>query len=146
LRRWLGAAALVRPRADGGRVVVVAPGELRPVQALVRWRPLWHADRELEDRTALHLPPAARLAALTGRSAAVHELLSLAELPPGAEVLGPVPVPERAGDEDAERLLVRVPRRQGAALAATLRAAAAVRSARKSEGSVRIEVDPVVIG
>ena len=56
-------------------------------------------------------------------------------------VLGP-----RPGEEPAERLLVRVPRRDGLALAAALHAAAAVRSARKSDGPVRIEVDPVVIG
>jgi primosomal protein N' (replication factor Y) (superfamily II helicase) len=111
----------------------------------VRWRPTWHAERELEDRTALHLPPAARLAALTGTAAAVHELLALTELPAGAEVLGPVPVAVRAGDEAAERLLVRVPRRHGAELAAALHAAAAVRSARKSAGAVRIELDPAVI-
>jgi primosomal protein N' (replication factor Y) len=145
LRRWLGAAALVRPQADGGRVVVVAPGELRPVQAAVRWRPTWHAERELEDRASVHLPPAARLAALTGPAGGVHELLSLADLPPDAEVLGPVPVPVRSGDEAAERLLVRVPRRDGAALATTLHAAAAVRSARKGSGTVRIELDPIVI-
>src|SRR5205814_132776 len=57
LRRWLNAAALVRA-APAGRVVVAATGELRPVQALLRWQPLWHAERELADRAALHLPPA----------------------------------------------------------------------------------------
>jgi primosomal protein N' (replication factor Y) len=145
LRRWLGAAALVRPGSQGGRVVVVAPGELRPVQALLRWRPVWHASRELEDRTALHLPPAARVAALTGPPEAVADLLTLADLPAAAEVLGPVPMPVRAGDDAAERMLVRVPRRHGPALAESLRAAAAIRSARKSEGAVRIEIDPAVL-
>jgi primosomal protein N' (replication factor Y) len=145
LRRWLNAAALVRPRRGGGRVVVVAAGELRPVQALLRWRPGWHAARELEDRETLHLPPAARLAGLTGPPDAVRDLLTLAELPAGAEVLGPVPAPVRPGEEAAERLLVRAPRRTGGQLAATLHAAAAVRSARKAPGAVRIELDPVVI-
>ena len=145
LRRWLGAAALVRAAPDGGRVVVVAPGELRPVQALLRWRPMWHAARELDDRTALHLPPAARVASLTGPADAVGDLLSLADLPPAAEVLGPVPVQVRSGDDAAERMLVRVPRRQGLALAEALRAAAAIRSARKADGAVRIAIDPVVL-
>ena len=145
LRRWLGAAALVRSRADGGRVVVVAPGELRPVQALLRWRPDWYAERELAERSALHLPPAARLAALTGTTAAVHELLSLTELPAAAEVLGPVPVAGRPGEEPGERMLVRVPRRDGPPLSTALHASAAIRSARKSPGAVRIELDPVVI-
>jgi primosomal protein N' (replication factor Y) len=145
LRRWLGAAALVRPAPAGGRVVVVAAASLRPVQALVRWSPAWHAERELAERSALHLPPAARLAALTGPAEAVRDLLSHAALPAAAEVLGPVPVEAEVGAEGVERMLVRVPRRDGATLAAALHAAAAARSARKSEGAVRVEIDPIVI-
>jgi primosomal protein N' (replication factor Y) len=163
LRRWLAAASLVRGKPAGGRVVIVAPGELRAVQALVRWRPRWHADRELDDRRALHLPPAGRMAALTGAAPAVAELMAGLELPPAAEVLGPVPViptsrggaapgPRSTGsegldeDELVERLLVRVPRTQGAALAAGLKAAQAGRSARKAKGTVRVEIDPAILG
>jgi primosomal protein N' (replication factor Y) (superfamily II helicase) len=146
LRRWLNAAALVRGGPDSGRVVVVASGELRAVQALVRWQPLWHADRELDDRTALHLPPTARLAALTGTAAAVQEVLDLTTLPRGAELLGPVPVVTDDGGIEHERLLVRVPRPDGNALAEQLRQAAAVRSARKSPDTVRIELDPLEVG
>jgi primosomal protein N' (replication factor Y) len=43
-------------------------------------------------------------------------------------------------------MLVRVPRRDGPALSTALHAAAAIRSARKSPGAVRIELDPLVIG
>jgi primosomal protein N' (replication factor Y) len=144
LRRWLNAASLVRGSGDGGRVVVVAPGELRPVQALLRWQPRWHAERELEDRRSLHLPPAGRMAALTGSPDAVAELLGLAKLPPAAEVLGPVPA--IGGEPDDERILVRVPRVRGQELAAALKAAQATRSARKAPGSVRVEIDPVALG
>lgn len=144
LRRWLNAASLVRGSGDGGRVVVVAPGELRPVQALLRWQPRWHAERELEDRRALHLPPAGRMAALTGAAPAVAELLDTAALPPAAEVLGPVPALN--GEPDEERILVRVPRVRGQELAAALKAAQAMRSARKAQGSVRVEMDPVLLG
>ena len=151
VRRWLAAAALVRGAAAGGRVVVVAPGELRPVQALLRWQPRWHAERELEERRALHLPPAGRMAALTGAPSAVAELLAALDLPTGAEVLGPVPASGRVpggGNEGlpAERMLVRVPRAQGAELAAALKAAQAGRSARKAAGVVRVELDPAVLG
>lgn len=151
VRRWLAAAALVRGNAAGGRVVVVAPGELRPVQALLRWAPRWHAEHELDDRGALHLPPAGRMAALTGSASAVADLLALLELPAGAEVLGPVPVVGRLpGQPDAaetgERMLVRVPRQLGAELAAALKAAQATRSARKAAGTVRVELDPAVLG
>jgi primosomal protein N' (replication factor Y) len=58
LRRWLTAAALARPAADGGRVVVVADGGLAPVQALLRWDPTWFAARELAERRELGFPPA----------------------------------------------------------------------------------------
>jgi primosomal protein N' (replication factor Y) len=151
LRRWLAAAALVRGARAGGRVVVVAPGELRAVQALVRWQPRWHAERELDDRRTLHLPPAGRLAALTGVAPAVAEFLATLELPALAEVLGPVPVLATAAstaavDEPAERMLVRVPRAQGAALAAALKVVQAGRSARKAAGTVKVELDPAVLG
>jgi primosomal protein N' (replication factor Y) len=137
LRRWLNAAALAAPQAP---VVVVADAGLAVVQALVRWDPFGHADRELAERTTLGFPPAVRLAALDGPPAAVAGLLALAALPPSADVLGPVPA--GAG----ERMLVRTPRADGAGLAAALHAAAAVRSARKETGPVRIQVDPAALG
>jgi primosomal protein N' (replication factor Y) len=132
LRRWLAAAALARPAADGGRVVVVADHGLPAVQALVRWDPAGAAVRELADRTALGFPPATRMASVTGSAAAVADLLAGVDL---FEVLGPVP------DGDGERAFLRVPRAQGPALATALKAAAAVRSARKAE-PVRVEMDP----
>src|SRR5690606_18244628 len=139
LRRWLAAATLARPASQGGKVVVVADGGLATVQALVRWDPAGFAARELAERRELGFPPAARMASVTGPAAAVADLLALAALPDGAVTLGPVPV--AGGDE--ERLLIRVAQRSaGAALASALHAAAGVRSARKAEGSVRIQVDP----
>ncbi len=137
LRRWLNAAALAAPQAP---VVIVADAGLAPVQALVRWDPAWYAARELAERTALGFPPAVRLVALDGPPAAVAALLDHAVLPASAEVLGPVPT------ADGERMLVRTPRADGAALAAALHAAAAVRSARKEPGAVRIQVDPAALG
>ncbi len=140
LRRWLAAACLVRPAADGGQVVVVADGGLPPVQALLRFDPGWYADRELAERRALGFPPAVRMASLTGAPDAVAELLDLAELPGGADVLGPVPLESQP---DTERALVRVRRAAGPALAAALHAAAGVRSAKKATDSVRIQIDPL---
>ncbi len=165
LRRWLNAAALVRPAAEGGCVVVVADAALSPVQALVRWDPVTHADRELAERNELRFPPAIRLASLTGPEDAVREVLAAADLPAGADVLGPVPavgdgrrgrvgaghgeasqVNGEAGHGHGEpgvaRMLVRVDRRNAAALAAALRAAQATRTARKDSGVVRLQLDP----
>jgi primosomal protein N' (replication factor Y) (superfamily II helicase) len=92
LRRWLNAAALVRPGASGGAVTVVAEAALPAVQALIRWDPVTHADRELAEREALRFPPAVRMAALSGPGRAVAELLAAAVLPPEADILGPIPL------------------------------------------------------
>lgn len=144
LRRWLGAAALVRSADEGGQVLLVGDAEVRAAQALVRWDPAGLAARELEERTALELPPAVRLAAVTGPRDAVQAVVGRLELP-SAQVLGPVVVPGsgRPGALEADvRALVRVPRAQGAVLARALAASAAVRSARREGGSVRIQLDP----
>jgi primosomal protein N' (replication factor Y) len=134
LRRWMTAAALV---IAGGTVVVGADSGVPAVQALVRWDAPWFADRELRDRAELGFPPAVRMAAITGVAGAVADLLAVAELPARAQVIGPVPA-----DDGAERILVRVPRPEGAALAAALKTAAAGRSARKAPDPVKIVLDP----
>ncbi|WP_344173146.1 primosomal protein N' [Pilimelia columellifera] len=138
LRRWSAAAALARPAAAGGTVVIVADAALAPVQALVRWDQAWFAARELAERRELGFPPAARMASVTGAAAAVADLLHQARLPEGAELLGPVP----AG-ADQERMLIRIRRGQAAALAAALHEAAAARSARKAPLPARIQIDPL---
>jgi len=160
LRRWMNAAALVRPASDGGAVVVVADSGGPAVQALIRWDPVTHAERELAERVTLRFPPAVRMAALTGPASAVRAVLSAAALPPGADVVGPVPVgagsphgdpgasgPASTGEAarpgaDQARALVRVPRSGGLALAAALRAAQALRTAQKEAGVVRLQLDP----
>ena len=142
LRRWMAAAALVRPASDGGTVQVVADPAHRAVQALVRWDPVGFAERELDEREAVHLPPAWRLAELTGPAPAVEELLGLCDLPTHADVLGPVGLDEG----EVVRTLVRVPLHESVALTTALGRAAGVRSARRSPGSVRIRVDPVDLG
>lgn len=149
LRRWMGAAALVRP---GGPVIVGADAAIPVVQALIRWDPAGFADRELAERIELGFPPAVRMAALTGEPAAVRELVEASRLPDSHQLLGPVPLPAtehgpppgpgRADARAQERLLIRVPRADGAALAAALHAGAATRSARKAPDPVRIELDP----
>jgi primosomal protein N' (replication factor Y) len=97
LRRWLNAAALVRPAAAGGAVAVVAEAGLPAVQALIRWDPVTHAEREMAERQALRFPPAVKMAALSGSYTSVAELLAAAALPPEAEVLGPILLDGDAG-------------------------------------------------
>jgi len=138
LRRWFAAAALARPAAEGGRVVVVGDRGLAPVQALTRWDPAGAAERELADRAALGFPPASRMAAVDGAAAAVGEVAA-ALASSDLELLGPV----TAGE--GERLLVRSSRSAGRELAAALKAVVAVRSARKAE-PVRVQLDPQLLG
>ncbi len=138
LRRWLAAAALARPAGQGGRVVVVADGGLAPVQALLRFDPGWLAARELAERRELGFPPAVRMGSLTGVAEAVSDLVATARLPEGTDLLGPVPA-----DGDRDRMLLRVPRSGGRALADALHDAAGVRSARKAPDPVRVQMDPI---
>ncbi|MEW9548688.1 primosomal protein N' [Nonomuraea sp. NPDC050783] len=136
VRRWMNAAALLRPAAE---LVVLADAALPAVQALVRWDPITHAERELADRAELGFPPAVRMATLTGPAAAVRQMLDEAHLPADAQVLGPVPV----DDAGQERAMIRVRRNGGAALATALKGASGVRAARKTPDVVRVSVDPL---
>jgi primosomal protein N' (replication factor Y) len=136
LRRWLNAAGLV---ARGGSVVAVGDPAHPALQALVRWDPDGHARREAESRAEAHLPPASRLATISGEPGAVDDALTLLDLPPGAEVLGPVPA-----DDGQSRVVVRVPRVHGPAMSHALGEVQRVRSARKLD-PVRIQVDPVTL-
>jgi len=159
LRRWLGAASLVRSAEEGGQVIVMADSGHPVVQTLIRWDPIGLAERELAERRELGFPPAVRLATLTASAQACEELLVLLKLPPSAEVLGPVPLPDQpvlghgggptANDELAQplvRYLVRAPRAEGAALAKALHAGQSVRSAAKASEHVRVQLDPADIG
>jgi primosomal protein N' (replication factor Y) len=139
LRRWLDAAALARPGDRGGRVVAVGDPADPVLQALVRWDPVGFAQRELADRQSAHLPPASRLATLTGPEAEVQAAAAALRLPAGAELLGPVPT----GD-DGVRLVVRVPRPSGGDLSRALVEMQGVRDARKLP-PVRVQVDPVAL-
>ena len=147
LRTWLAAAALVRPAGEGGQVLLVGDGAPVPTQALVRWDPAGHADRELAERGEIGLPPAAHLAVLTGPRDAVTALLGRLELPRDAVVLGPVAVGEPATDQlDPEatrevRALIRSPWARGPAVARALRAGVAARSA-GGLTPVRVRLEP----
>lgn len=132
LRRWSNAVGLVRP---GGRALVVGDPAHPAVQALVRWDHGGFAERESTERQAAHLPPASRLATISGEPGAVDDAVTLLDLPDAAEVLGPV------ASEEGSRVVVRVPRALGGDLARALGQLQRVRSSRKLD-PVRIQVDP----
>jgi primosomal protein N' (replication factor Y) len=149
LRRWLNAAALVRP---GGSVVVLAEATLPAVQALIRWDPVTFSERELAERAELGFPPAVRMASVTGPADAVADFVGVLSssgdgLPARAEVLGPVPVDAGPGvsAETRERALIRIGRGDGLELARALHAVQATRSARKDGGAIRVQLDPAEV-
>ncbi len=90
-RRWANAAALVRPASAGGAVLAVGESAHPGLQALIRWDPAGLARREIDERVSAHLPPASRVATVTGEPDDLESALPALELPAGAEVLGPVP-------------------------------------------------------
>jgi primosomal protein N' (replication factor Y) len=133
LRRWSDAVALA---AAGGRAVVVGEPGHPALQALVRWDQPGFARREAAQRAEAHLPPASRLATISGEAGALDDALTLLAAPAGAEVLGPVQV-----GEEQWRAVVRVPRAEGPALSRALLELQRLRSSRKLD-PVRVQVDP----
>ena len=153
LWRWMSAAALVRARGEGGVVTVVADASIPTVQSLIRWDPVGHAEADLAARAEVGLPPSVHMAAIDGPAEAVTALLDVAGLPDQADVLGPVDLPagvRRPAGIPAGvpviRMLVRVRREQGLALAAALRRGVRVLSARQSHEPVRVQIDPPHVG
>ena len=114
---------------------MVGDPALPALQALVRWDLSGFAERELLERQAAHLPPASRLATISGEAGAVDDALTLFVPPTGAEVLGPVE------HEEESRVVIRVPRAHGPALSLALGELQRIRSSRKLD-AVRIRVDP----
>ena len=151
VRRWANAAALVRPAAEGGRVLVVGDPSHPGLQALVRWDPGGLARREIDERQSAHLPPASRVATITGDPDDLEAALPGLALPTGAEVLGPVPVEtswegrDQRSDGEQVRYVVRVPRAVGPALSTALGELQVHRSTRKLP-HLRVEVDPAELG
>jgi primosomal protein N' (replication factor Y) len=129
-RRWFNALALAREVAPA-----VAVGDSVNLQALVRADPIGLASRELATRAATHMPPIGRLATVDGPDDVVG-FLATRPWTPNTEVLGPV------HHDGVERLILRAPRREGAALAAALHEVQAERSAAKLP-PVRVRIDPV---
>ncbi|KRD36300.1 primosomal protein N' [Oerskovia sp. Root918] len=154
LHRWLAAAGLVRSAREGGQVLLVGDAAPGPTNALVRWDPAGFADRELAERRELDLPPAVRVAAVTGDRQAVDAVVARVGLADASTTLGPVEVAEAAGRparggpardpslQPPVRTIVRVPLREGRRLARELSASLAVRSAKREGGTVRVQLDP----
>jgi primosomal protein N' (replication factor Y) (superfamily II helicase) len=151
IRRWLNVVALVRSGADGGSVIAVGESSGRALQALVRVDPGGFAARELQERAAARFPPAVTLITVEGAQEPLAEFVSLVQQPAHTELLGPAEPDGRRPPADGDqgpilRLTLRAPLGDGPKLVHAAKEAAAIRSARKSSGSLRIKVNPVDLG
>ncbi|MCC2592954.1 hypothetical protein LKO27_05950 [Tessaracoccus sp. OS52] len=147
LRRWLNAMALCRPPEEGGTVMAVtastADGPQHPtLQALVRGDVGGFMERELAERAAVGLPPAAKVVRVGGDPDALTEFLDNDPFE-GVDILGPTEL--RGGPEPEFAALLRVPLERGKDLVTSVKAAAAIRSARKEGGRLYLQVDPEVM-
>ncbi len=145
LRRWMNAAALVRSAQEGGIVVVTAEESVE-VSSLVRWDPAGHAEREFALRHELGLPPAMRLASLTGREDDVAAFQAALKLPDAVRSIGPAPVPYPASGPGADeipdyRTILLFPYSMAAAVTADMRALKVSNAARRIGSPVQVRCD-----
>ena len=152
-RRWFNAAALVRPAADHGLVVITAD-DSAGVGALLRWDPAGYAQRELELRQELQLPPAVRVASVTGGRTAVAHFTTAVEQRLGAQgmalraagpaplVLGVAAAPGRGAGDDVRTLLF-IPYAQATEATKVMRAVKAASAAKRSDDPVQLRLDGV---
>ncbi len=147
LRRWFRAASLVKPSSEGGLVVVTADQEA-VVAPLVRWDPAGAAAREMQLRRELQLPPAVRIAALTGKASGIEAFMADFELGGSLRSVGPVELPsrevqERPGESSEHRLLLFFSYQDGPKVTAALRHRKAALAAKRVPDPVQVRCDGI---
>ena len=96
-------------------MIAVGESSGRALQALVRTDPGGFAAREMAERTQAGFPPSVRVVVVEGAPETLADFAALTRLPAGAEILGPVEV-SGTPDSNLQRLVLRSPRGEGAAL------------------------------
>lgn len=142
LRRWCTAMSLCRPASEGGTVLAVGEPPQPALQAMVQGDITGYVSRELAERAAAGLPPAARVVRVGGDPAAVSDFLDNDPFD-GVEVIGPTTI--RAEPSPEAVVLLRTPLTGGRDLVRHVKHAAAVRSARKEGGRLYLVADPNVM-
>ncbi|MDD7837103.1 primosomal protein N' [Paenarthrobacter sp. AB444] len=160
VRRWFNAASLVKPASEGGLVVITAD-DTAATGALLRWDAAGYASRELELRKELQLPPAVRVASVTGTRADVGHFAGTFEAgAPLAKRLrkaGPAPVQQFVGpsstvgpssavsgqDEVDVRMLYFIPYADAAEATRAMRAVKVASAAKRTAGPVQLRLDGV---
>ncbi|NQD87566.1 primosomal protein N' [Paenarthrobacter sp. CM16] len=153
VRRWFNAASLVKPARQGGLVVITAD-DTAATGALLRWDASGYASRELALRRELQLPPAVRVASLTGaRADVVHFAEAFeASTAPGKKLrsAGPAPMlmssgaPSSVNEADADvRTLYFIPYADAAEATRAMRAVKVASAAKRTSGPVQLRLDGV---
>jgi primosomal protein N' (replication factor Y) len=157
VRRWFNAASLVKPASQGGLVVITAD-DTAATGALLRWDAAGFASRELALRKELQLPPAVRVASVTGSRADVAhfsdvleanaELDSIARLrkagPAPVQLSGSLQASGGAAEGDAEvRTLYFIPYAVAAETTRAMRAVKVASAAKRTSGPVQLRLDGV---
>ncbi|WP_026546876.1 primosomal protein N' [Paenarthrobacter nicotinovorans] len=153
VRRWFNAAALVKPAREGGLVVITAD-DTAATGALLRWDAPGFASRELALRKELQLPPAVRVASVTGARADVAHFAEAfdAGASPGTKLrsAGPAPLQLFCGSQspvaapEAEvRMLYFIPYADAAETTRAMRALKAANAAKRTSGPVQLRLDGV---
>jgi primosomal protein N' (replication factor Y) len=153
VRRWFNAAALVKPAREGGLVVITADDTVG-VGALLRWDAGGYAQRELALRQELHLPPAVRIASVTGGRTAVGHFtrgieqqldrqgIVLRTAGPAPLLLSDARPNQREAGEDVRTLLF-IPYAQATEATRVMRAVKAAAAARRTDDPVQLRLDGV---
>jgi primosomal protein N' (replication factor Y) len=132
LRGWEYASSLAAPGATVYLTDVAGP----VVHAFTAGANLDLIRHELGERRELLLPPAVRIASVTGPSALVAQVVQdMSDRFEGCQVLGPVRL-----DQDRVRSLLRFPYAIGADLARALRAEVVSRALTKTSAAGRLRI------
>ena len=142
--------------------MVITADDAAGVGALLRWDPAGYAQRELSLRQELQLPPAVRVASVTGGRTAVGHFSQAVEQQLAAQGIvlrtaGPAPLvlpaaagagrspagkPRRASGEDVRTLLF-IPYGQAAHVTRVLRAVKVAAAAKRTDDPVQLRLDGV---
>lgn len=136
IRLLLGAAATVRPREDGGALVVVGALPEPVVRCVSTWSPSVWASEAYTEREELGLPPARRVIGVEGSATALR---AAGDVLVGAVALGGHPGAREVQGRSGERVFLTT-RRDTQAVVDALRTLQVERS-RTGHGDLRIRVD-----
>lgn len=156
VRRWFNAASLVKPAGQGGLVVITAD-DTTATGALLRWDAAGFASRELALRKELQLPPAVRVASVTGSRADVVHFSEALEAAAGfagggrLRTAGPAPLQfsgtqssASVAEENTEvRTLYFIPYASAAETTRAMRAVKVASAAKRTSGPVQLRLDGV---